>query len=41
MANLIDKALREPQNEILHNVIRKEIAKLSNAFPTGKAYLIS
>lgn len=41
MANLIDKALREPQNEILHNVIRKEIAKLSNAFPTGKPYLIS
>ncbi|AWX42551.1 serine hydroxymethyltransferase [Metamycoplasma cloacale] len=39
LANLIDKALREPQNENLHNVIKKEVAKLTNSFPIKKTYL--
>ena len=39
IANLIDKALREPENLILHNVIRKEIAKLTHMFPIVRKYI--
>ncbi|ACF07496.1 serine hydroxymethyltransferase [Metamycoplasma arthritidis] len=39
LANLIDKALREPNNETLHQVIKKEIAKLSHSFPIKRNYL--
>ncbi|AWX69432.1 serine hydroxymethyltransferase [[Mycoplasma] anseris] len=39
LANLIDKALRDPENEALLQVIKKEIAKLTHEFPIKKSYL--
>ncbi|MDC8914125.1 serine hydroxymethyltransferase [Metamycoplasma hyosynoviae] len=39
IANLIDKALREKDNESLLNVIKKEIAKLAHSFPIKKVYI--
>lgn len=39
LANLIDKALREPENDALHLIIKKEIAKLAHSFPIKRNYL--
>ncbi|WP_373439814.1 serine hydroxymethyltransferase [Metamycoplasma equirhinis] len=39
IANLIDKALRESKNEALLIMIKKEIAKLANAFPIKRTYI--
>ena len=40
IADLIDKALLEPNNISLHNVIKKEISKIANSFPIKKFYLM-
>ena len=40
IADLIDKALLEPNNISLHNVIKKEISKIANFFPIKKFYLM-
>lgn len=40
IADLIDKALLEPNNISLHNVIKKEIYKIANSFPIKKFYLM-
>lgn len=40
IADLIDKALLEPNNISLHNVIKKEISKIANSFPIKKLYLM-
>ncbi len=39
IANLIDKALRDPENESLLTVIKKEIAKLTSSFPIKRSYI--
>lgn len=40
IADLIDKALLEPNNISLHNVIKKEISRIANSFPIKKFYLM-
>ena len=40
IADLIDKALLEPNNISLHNVIKKEISKIANSFTIKKFYLM-
>ena len=40
IADLIDKALLDPNNISLHNVIKKEISKIANSFPIKKFYLM-
>ncbi|TPR54743.1 serine hydroxymethyltransferase [Metamycoplasma neophronis] len=39
IANLIDKVLREPENEALLTMVKKEIAKLTNSFPIKRSYM--
>ncbi|AZZ65609.1 serine hydroxymethyltransferase [Metamycoplasma phocicerebrale] len=39
LANLIDKCLRDPQNENLKLVIKKEVAKLTSMFPIKRNYI--
>ncbi|AXE61037.1 serine hydroxymethyltransferase [[Mycoplasma] phocae] len=39
VANLIDKILREPNNEALIKIIKKEVAKLTSSFPIKKSYI--
>ncbi|MGX9358513.1 serine hydroxymethyltransferase [Mycoplasma sp. 128] len=38
IANLIHKALSEPDNVALHQIIKKEVLKLSSQFPIKKTY---
>lgn len=40
LANLIDKVLRDPENENLLYVVKKEIAKLTNSFPIKRSHLV-
>lgn len=40
LANLIDKVLRDPENENLLYVVKKEIAKLTNSFPINRSHLV-
>ncbi|MGX9339189.1 serine hydroxymethyltransferase [Mycoplasma sp. 1890] len=39
LANLMDKLLRDPNNENLKTVIKKEVAKLTNMFPIKRSYI--
>ncbi|MBN0970509.1 serine hydroxymethyltransferase [Mycoplasma phocoeninasale] len=39
VANLIDKVLRDPNNEALLKVVKKEVAKLTASFPIKKSYI--
>ncbi|MBN4089383.1 serine hydroxymethyltransferase [Mycoplasma enhydrae] len=39
LANLIDKCLRDPNNENLKTVIKKEVAKLTSMFPIKRSYI--
>ncbi|PZW00550.1 serine hydroxymethyltransferase [Metamycoplasma auris] len=39
LANLIDKLLKEPANEELKKVIKKEVAKLTSMFPIKRSYI--
>ncbi|ENY69392.1 Serine hydroxymethyltransferase [Metamycoplasma auris 15026] len=39
LANLIDKLLREYENEELKKVIKKEVAKLTSMFPIKRSYV--
>ncbi|TPE57720.1 serine hydroxymethyltransferase [[Mycoplasma] falconis] len=39
IANLIDRVLREPENESLKFVVKKEIAKLTSSFLIKKSYI--
>lgn len=40
LANLIDKVLRDPENQNLLYVVKKEIAKLTNSFPIKRSHLV-
>ncbi|BAP39389.1 serine hydroxymethyltransferase [Metamycoplasma canadense] len=39
LANLIDKCLRDPDNESLKTIIKKEVAKLTSMFPIKRNYI--
>ncbi|WP_330463307.1 serine hydroxymethyltransferase [Metamycoplasma gateae] len=39
LANLIDKCLRDPHNESLKTIIKKEVAKLTSMFPIKRSYI--
>ncbi|CRH46122.1 Uncharacterised protein [Chlamydia trachomatis] len=39
LANLIDKLLRDPYNDSLKMIIKKEVSKLTSMFPIKRNYI--